>query len=208
MNKTDKQEFIKKKIVDALFACLENKQIEEMTTDEIAQRADVSKRTLYKYYSSKKEMYLAVVKESFKELSSIIQSNIDIVEDDDPWVFIACIGREYMKYFFNNTIKGQLILNFNEMAYIDKYEKWVTEIQEYSNKFELTPYVKNYYEYHNVRPHTNIKTISLYIWAEAQGIIQLIMSKGDWLKEFYEIEVDELIEEHLVLSKKVLGEVK
>jgi len=34
------------------------------------------------------------------------------------------------------------------------------------------------------------------------------MSKGDWLKEFYDIEVDELIEDHLILSKKVLGEVK
>lgn len=208
MNNIEKQEFIKKKIVDALFVCLQKKQIEDMTSDEIAQMADVSKRTLYKYFSSKKEMYLALVKESFVKLSNKIQTGLQGIKEDDPWLPIECIGREYLGYFLNSPINAQLILHYDEMKYINEYEEWVKSIQEYSNKFELTPFIERYYDYHKIEPATSIEILALYLWAEVQGVALLIMSKREWIKEFYKIDESRLIEEHLMLSKKILGEVK
>lgn len=208
MNNTEKQEFIKKKIVDALFECLKKKQIDDMTSDEIAKMANVSKRTLYKYFSSKKEMYLAIVKESFMDLSNRIQCELQEIEDVDPWLQIECIGREYIGYFLNNPIKAQLILHFDEIKYIKDFEKWVKNIQEYSNKFELTTFIQRYYDYHKIEPTTNIETLALYLWAEVQGMALLIMSKREWIKEFYKIDESKLIDEHLMLSKKILGETK
>lgn len=206
MNNQEKQEFIKSKIIEALFACLKSKQLDEMTADEIAEKADVSKRTLYKYYSSKKEMYLALVKESFMDLSNKITTELKMLKHDDPWYQITCIGREYMGYCLNNPIKAKLIHNYDEMNYTRDYEKWVRDIQEYSNRFELVPFIKKYYEYHNITPPARIESIALYLWAEAQGMASLIIAKRNWIRAFYGVDEKQLIEEHLELSKRILGE--
>lgn len=206
MNNQEKQEYIKTKIVDAIFLMLNDNSLEDMTADEIANKADVSKRTLYKYYKSKKEMYLAIVKTAFQDLSQKIYIKLQNIKEEDPWYRIECIGREYMKYCLENNKKAKLILGFDEMEYIDEYSKWVTDIQEYSNKFELVSFINEYYEYHKFTPPADIAYLALYLWAEAQGIATLLMSKRKWIKEYYKIDEKELIEQHLKLSKKILGE--
>lgn len=208
MNNQERREYNQDKIISALFRCLENKQLDDMTADEIAKEADVSKRTLYKYYSSKKEMYLALVMHSFIDLANKIKSSLEKITDEDPWFRLACIGREYIKYSIDNPTKGNLILNYNEANYIVEYEKWVGAIQMYSNQFELTPFVREYFSYHKIESEISIESLSLYLWAEGQGLAMLLMSKREWIKEFYHMDENQLIEEHLMLSKKILGEKK
>jgi len=206
MNNQEKQEHIKSKIIDSIFELLSSKRLEDMTADEIAKMAQVSKRTLYKYYKSKKEMYLAIVRNAFMDLSKKIYIELTTINQDDPWYQIECIGREYMRYCIDNPIKAKLILGYDETEYVLKYPGWVSDIQDYSNKFELVPFIQKYYDYHDVEPPKQIPSIALYLWAEAQGMATLLMFKGEWIKEYYKLDQEQLIEEHLQLSKKVLGE--
>lgn len=206
MNNQEKQEYIKLKIINAILVLLESKRLEDMTADEIADSADVSKRTLYKYYSSKKEMYLAIVKRAFIDLGDKIYTELKNIKSDDPWYEIECIGREYMKFCLYNPVKAKLFLGYDEMEYIKEFPEWVLDIQQYSNKFELVSFIKKYYEYHKISPPANIASLALYLWAEAQGMAALLLSKREWIKEYYKVDETQLINEHLRLSKKVLGE--
>lgn len=206
MNNQEKQEYIKSKIINAILELLKNKRLEDMTAEEIAGRADVSKRTLYKYYGSKREMFLAIVMQGFMELSEKIYDELKKIKDNDPWYQIECIGREYMRYCLDNTVKAKLILGYDEMEYITEFPKWVSDIQIYSNQFELVPFIEKYYTFHDIIPPAEIASLALYLWAEAQGMATLLLSKRQWIKQYYKLDETQLIEEHLKLSKKVLGE--
>ena len=208
MNKNDRQDIIINRIIDAIFYYLPNKQIEEMTADEIAHKAEVSKRTLYKYFSSKKEMYLAVVEAAFKDLAGQVEKEQRKVLVADTLQQIAAIGNAYLRYCFSEPVKADLVLNYNEMYFIDEYRKRVESIQQYSNKFELSVFIRKYYEETGKKPPFSIESISLYLWSQAQGMASLMQSKKEWIKEFYQIDEEKLIEEHMEISKKILGEIK
>jgi len=140
------------------------------------------------------------------ELAQKTEEEIKKVTSDDPWEKIACIGREYMKFCLQNTVKARLIINYDEMGYIKEYAKQVEDIQLYSNRFEPTRFIKQYYEYHKIMPPCDIGIISLYLWAEAEGMASLLLSKRQWIKEYYGLDEMSIIEEHMKLSKKILGE--
>lgn len=94
-----------------------------MSADEIANRAGVSKRTLYKYFTSKTEMYLGVVKKCFKELSEIIKQQINGINTDDPYSILEYIGYNYLQYCLSERAKCRAITSFNKNDYIAKFPK-------------------------------------------------------------------------------------
>lgn len=204
MNRDEKKKLIEERIITAIIENLNVKSLESMTSEEIARWAKVSKRTLYQYFDSKKEMYLGVVLYCFRELSNAIEDQNSKNTSDDPWHEIESIGKIYMKYCLDNTDKAMIMLSFNEMDYIDDYEAWIKKIQEHSNKFELSSYIKRLYEYHGKRPKVSIASLSLYLWAEIQGLSELILSKRSWIREYYKIDEEQLINEHLMLGKQLL----
>jgi len=204
MKRDEKKKLIQERIITAIIDHLDEKLIDSMTSDEISRWANVSKRTLYQYFQSKKEMYLGVVLHCFKELADVIENQNSKNDSNDPWDEIECIGRMYMKYCLDNTGKAMIMLSFNEMDYIVDYEVWIKKIQEYSNKFELSDYIKRLYEYHGQKPKVSIESLSLYLWAEIQGLSDLILSKRSWIKEYYKIDEEQIIDEHLMLGKQLL----
>jgi len=208
VNNKEKQVYINKKIVDGLFCCLKKMSLEDLTADEIAKESNVSKRTLYKYYSSKKEMYLAMVLEAFRDLSCHIKEQLSGIAKEDPWEKIACIGREYMRFALTEKMKAKLILEFIETDYMNDFEDWVFDIQKFSNQFELMPYIHAYYAFHQIKPPASIQSLSLYLWSETQGVARLLLLKREWVKGYYQMDEEQLIDEHLKLSKRVLGEAR
>ncbi len=205
MKEETRKENINKRIIDALFSSISVKSMDEITSDEIAQKANVSKRTLYKYYSGKKQMYLALIKEVFADLSGRITDALKKTDDNNPLAQITCIGREYMSYCINYPVRSKLLINYDETEYSSEYYDLVEAIKMYSNKFELVPYIKRYYETVKIKPPASVESLSLYLWAEAHGMATLLLSKRDWIENYYNLDGHKLIEEHLELSKKILG---
>jgi len=52
MTNEERKEFINSRILNAIFDSIAVKPLDDITADEIAASAEISKRTLYKYYSS------------------------------------------------------------------------------------------------------------------------------------------------------------
>ena len=61
MNMVEKKEKKKNQILDAAFAVFVERGYSETTMDDIVQKSNMSKGAIYHYYSSKKELFLALI---------------------------------------------------------------------------------------------------------------------------------------------------
>jgi AcrR family transcriptional regulator len=204
MNRAEKKLMIEEKIVMAIIEGLQKKELDEMSSDEIASRAEVSKRTLYKYFASKKEMYLGVVKYCFKELSEKTHKQVEKNISDDPYMMIGCIGDTYLQYCLSSRVKCKAITSFNENDYNVEFPEKVNEIVRYSSTFEISSFVERFYKYHKIRPVMSINSLSIYLWAHIQGLSSLLLSKQSWIESYYKVEINDLIKEHIQLGKIIL----
>lgn len=78
MNQTEKK---KKAILDVTFALLNEKKINEITVEEIAEKAVVSKVTLFKYFGNKNHLMNLVIRQSLESIANdaheISKSDLD-----------------------------------------------------------------------------------------------------------------------------------
>lgn len=73
MNQTEKK---KKAILETTFNLLNEKQIKDITVEEIAQKAVVSKVTLFKYYQNKNHLMNMVIKLAFENMAAQVENLI------------------------------------------------------------------------------------------------------------------------------------
>lgn len=204
MKRNEKKLYIEDKILKSIIIDLEKRDLNEMSADEIAENAGVSKRTLYKYFDSKKEMFLGVVKYCFRELSEVIQHQVAAIKSNDPYLVLECIGYNYLQYCLKSRAKCKAITTFNENDYNTEYPEQVYEITLYSNKFEISRYIDRFYQYHQIEPMISINSLALYLWSHVQGLATLMLSKKSWIEDYYHIDFEDLIKEHLELGKLLL----
>jgi AcrR family transcriptional regulator len=65
------------------------------TTAEIARRAGVTEPILYRHFQSKRELYLAVLEESWRRLRELWDEAV--AAEEDPKLWVAVIGRAYFE---------------------------------------------------------------------------------------------------------------
>ncbi|UCC66672.1 MAG: TetR/AcrR family transcriptional regulator [Deltaproteobacteria bacterium] len=70
------------------------------TMDEIAQRAELSKGTLYLYFNSKEELYVTVMSEGLKILFDRIEETFNL--DLPPDQVIRKLGEVYYRYYLDH----------------------------------------------------------------------------------------------------------
>jgi AcrR family transcriptional regulator len=71
--KEREKEHRKEEILDAAQSVFFSKGLFETTMDEIAEKAELSKGTLYLYYKSKEDLYLAVMMRGMRQLHSMFE---------------------------------------------------------------------------------------------------------------------------------------
>jgi AcrR family transcriptional regulator len=65
------------------------------TTAEIARQAGVTEPVLYRHFASKRDLYLAVLEESWRRLRALWQRVVD--EEPDPRFWVGAMGRAYLE---------------------------------------------------------------------------------------------------------------
>ncbi len=113
-------------IVDAAQKVFFEKGLLAATMDEIAEIAELSKGTLYIYYKSKEDLYLAVMMRGVKILTGWFE---EIVHSTQPTMkkFIL-LGEAYTR-FFNEYPNYVRMLHFSQLQYFHKQVS--PEMQEY-----------------------------------------------------------------------------
>jgi AcrR family transcriptional regulator len=65
------------------------------TTAEIARKAGVTEPVLYRHFASKRDLYLAVLEESWRRLRALWQQVVE--EEPDPRFWVGAMGRAYLE---------------------------------------------------------------------------------------------------------------
>jgi AcrR family transcriptional regulator len=74
--KQREKEFRKKVIVEAAREIFSKKGYDGTTIDEVAEKAELAKATLYKIFPTKEELYLGVVTEVFREINELASESM------------------------------------------------------------------------------------------------------------------------------------
>lgn len=104
MSTLSKKEIEKEKrrndILDATEALLKVKSVEDVTMDEIAERVDLSKGTLYLYFASKKELSLGIHN---RALEKLVEKFARVLAEDLPGIeLLGRLADEYVGYMVDN----------------------------------------------------------------------------------------------------------
>ncbi len=182
-------------IIDAAEKVFFSKGKAQSTMDDIAEEAELSKGTLYLYFKSKEDLYLAINIRGLHILEDIFKNSVKEVETGLDKV--RAIGRAY--YRFSQEYSDY----FNALMYFDSAE--MTQSHDNINETEwihkeldpLDILIDAIRQGHNdgsiQKKYDPVKT-SVILWGQSTGIIQLLLAKGEHLQEEHGIDMKELIE--------------
>jgi len=96
------------------------------TTAEIARQAGVTEPVLYRHFASKRDLYLAVLEESWGRLRAMWQTAVD--DEPDPRFWVAAMGRAYFAAKDPKVLCAEL---------------WVQALTEASDDAEIRKFLRN-----------------------------------------------------------------
>lgn len=193
MDREEKKAKIKSNIIQATFHAIEFTSYDVLSINAICQAASVSKRTFYSYFQSKDELYLELILQSFQAFSDAMESALKKQARENPAHTgidqITLMGATYLRFHIEQPTKGKLTVTFSETDYEAAYPEKVDEIRKTANRFELLSYISS-----NPKLRKIITpTIALSLWAQVQGMAQLLIFKKDWFEAYYKMTSEEII---------------
>ncbi len=200
MERQKKKEQIRETIIQAIFLLLEEKSWESMSSNEICEKAGISKRTLYAYFHRQDELYLELVKRSFETMNEAMSSAMTFENTAEDTIIE--LGLAYIRFMLENPVQEALIIGFDEKKFFAVYEKQVNEIQMIANEFELMHLFRKL----KLDPEKFDANLAIFLWTHIQGVTQLIHSKGKWLENYYDASIQSIIQAQMKLARKCMEE--
>ncbi|MFW9970753.1 MAG: TetR/AcrR family transcriptional regulator [Candidatus Odinarchaeota archaeon] len=176
-----------------------SKGYEETTMDEVASESEFSKGTVYKYFVSKDELYVAI---GIKAYELIIEYTREFTDKEKPGIKqLMAVGYAYYEFSkdYPNyaTVFHDIGIKLPDIIYKPKNELSNTE-KEYldlSNKYRdlfvnvLTEAVKN----KAIREDTSPFMIGYVLSTITRGLIEDLMHSKDRIKKVFNLEPDDVI---------------
>jgi AcrR family transcriptional regulator len=182
-------------ILDAAEKVFFSGEFKDPTVDEVAAEAELSKATLYLYFESKEDMYFAVhmrgmgrLGEMFKEVAASEQRGIDR---------IRAIGRAYYEFSKKYPDYSRAMIHFEKKVCV-LGEKGELAAQMHEAGQTILGMVQDAItagiEDGSIRSTFDPEKTALLLWAQSDGVINLIHGMGEHLEACHGTQADELME--------------
>lgn len=188
----------RKDIVDAAERVFFSQGMENATMDDVAEEAELSKGTLYIYFQSKEDLYLAITKRGLDILTKMFEKASAKTALGIEKIY--AIGEAYRDFSKKHTNYFQAMAYFdlrvkeissespNARACIEQGEKTLTICAEA---------IQCGIDDGTIRADIDPKKAAIVLWGQTNGILQLILNKGkhtnDMIKQFGFRNLDEII---------------
>ncbi|WP_020533965.1 TetR/AcrR family transcriptional regulator [Flexithrix dorotheae] len=175
------------------------------TMDDVAKEAELSKGTLYLYYKTKEELYLAIGMKAEEILGKIILGALEGMENGLSG--LLTIGRSYYKFYKDHPNYFEA-LHYREskdlnQKFRDFYDNLRANDQNTSLSLLMKLIEKGQHD-GSIRRDLDSKKMAFIMWGNSFGMVQVISFKTDQLCEVFEIDVDEMYEDYLGMLEKSL----
>lgn len=193
-------------IIDAAERIFFTRGFENLTMDEVAEEAELSKGTLYLYFKSRDDLQFAIFMRGSDILMRMMNDNLSD-ESDGYRNLLALAGsfirfsKEYRDYF--NLFMHFETIRMNELN-IDQ-EQVQVYLKEQSPLALVSRQVARGIEDGSMRADLTPEVFSATLWSQMLGILVVLTNKAD-LYEIFDLKADDILQTHLeIVSHGSLG---
>ncbi len=172
----------REEIISAAQKVFFEKGLQAATMDDIADTAEVSKGTIYLYYKSKEDLYLAVV---LRGMDILLDMFLKITESDQPAIRkIGLFGDAYLEFFKANR-KYFLMMDFYETPQFHKQvSEEMKQVCSVSSQKIWTAFfdtIQQAIDDGMMRPNLNARQVAIMFWSNSNGLMRQIGPRSDLL---------------------------
>ncbi len=181
-------------ILDAAEKIFFSKGMNQTTMDDIAEEAELSKGTLYLYFSSKEDLYLGI---AYRALSLLENMFVEAVKKHKKGIQqIKAIGEAYYRYSKEHANYFNMILHYE----ISRMEKSISEsIMDQCHQIGqkvmqvVSGAIQKGIIDKSIRANLDPVKTAYLLQGTSTGIIQLITREQQHLKKFENFNAQELM---------------
>jgi AcrR family transcriptional regulator len=180
-------------ILDAAEKVFFKHGLSQVTMDQVAEEAELSKGTLYLYFKNKEDLYLAINARGLKIMKEMFQQAVG--SGATGLEKIEAIGRAYYRFFteypdyFNTLVYYEaLVINPDEM------NDFAKECDQQGNEAIelLASSIAEGIIDGSVRSALDPLKTAIFLWGQATGIIQILHTKGAHLSKTHGMNLDDI----------------
>lgn len=201
LNKKERREQIaqvhREAIIDAAQTLFFTHGFEQTTIDDIAVKAQYSKRTLYKYIASKEVIYDEVAVRGYRELYQVIMSAREQYPDDSV-LSLRAVLEQALKFAYEQPGYFNVILNYHMRAadfdlgnpqheLIDQYDRQIQDI--------LQTIVAQGIEQKVFRQNINPSFMAAHLLTIHIGMVTMLFQKSYYLKNGLGLSATDFIQQ-------------
>lgn len=187
----------KEEIIVAAEKLFFTKGIENTTMDNVAEKAELSKGTLYLYFKSKEEIHWEITQRHMMQVMETMKSKMDPSKNavqnlmTMADIFISHFNEEHAVahsiLFFQSTDLSKLNLDYEQIHHAFVNNSPIHLVNEY---------VKKGIEEGLIRNDIPAAALSTTLWAQIMGVLQIVVLKKDLFK-LINVSGKEVIDSHI-----------
>ena len=182
-------------IIDAAEKVFFSKGLDLSTMDDVAKAAELSKGTLYLYFKSKEDLYLAINARGTKILESMFLKAVKTPKTGIEK--IKAIGEAYFEYYqkYPDYFNAHIYYESREID-LDDETSMAAECELHGQRAldVVSNALKDGIADGTIRSDVDPYKTSVLLWAHSTGLIQIISMKGKHMEKEHNTDINELIE--------------
>lgn len=184
----------REEIIEAAGGVFFKKGLADATMDEIALAAELSKGTLYLYYKSKEDLYLAVMLKGMEIMSDLFKS---AVSTDEPSLKqIANLGEAYYQFFEKHREYFRMFSFYESPLFHTQVSPDMLELCSAHDRevweLVMAP-IKRGLEEGMLHKGLVPMEVAVMLWSNSNGLMRLIDRQGEYWKESFGVDVSVLL---------------
>ena len=191
-------------IIDAAEAVFFSKGYDVATMDDVARKAEFSKRTVYVYFNSKEQLYFEIMVRGYRILIEMIEAALNDAHNKNAIEKIKLIGNTL--YQFNIAYPNYF---YAIMSYENGEKDFVDGITDESRE-ECYALGEKLFDYFTatlldgvkeglIRGDIDIKNTAIILWSCTIGLFNTLIKKRNYIQNYHERSSEKLIIEGLDL---------
>lgn len=193
-------------ILDAAEDLFADKGLQITTMDDVAERSELSKGTLYLYFKNKEELYLGINARAKRQLRQMMESAYQQKESGRDKVF--SLGQAYLAFCHQYPNYHQIMLFCSSQEGEQLGSNPYAEEAHYHGEKALGLLVQALsvgQQDGSIRPGIEPLKTAILLWAQLNGLMQIIDAKGQNLEQNMGVSSQDLQAYALDLTQRLLA---
>ncbi len=181
-------------IIDAAEAVIQRQGFHQATMDEIAEEAELSKGTLYLYFSQKAALYLAICRKGLQQLNDKFAH---VIQEEKLGIeLVRKLGETFISYTSTHPEHAKAMIYYESLIDEEDFEgdELAEDCEEVGRKLlmYLTRAIQIGMQDGSIARQMDPKLLAVQIWASMRGMMQLyqVRSQRHLQKILQDFELD------------------